>query len=165
MARLPRCLIGLMGEISVLAFKMVCILQECHSFERTLFLFMPDLCKNNWVESNPKGETFHNISSDCCTMDLDRRHCVSVPSGLHGGERVRGSQSGDNHIPLQVHQRRLSKELRLQRRSTRQPARGGHPVRPQKSQRVWEEHHQPQTLQVSAATFCGYRHIHLIVKL
>lgn len=124
---------------------------------------MPDLCKNNWVESNLKGETFLNISSDCCTLDLNRRHCVP-PSGLHGGERVRGSKSGDNHIPLQVHQRRLSKELRLQRRSTRQPARGGHPVRPQKSQRVWEEHHQPPTLQVSSATFCGYRLVHLIVK-
>lgn len=65
-----------MGEISVLAFKMVCILQECHSFERTLFLFMPNLCKNNYVESNLKGETFPNISSECCTMDLNRRHCV-----------------------------------------------------------------------------------------
>lgn len=55
---------------------MVCILQECHSFERTPFLFMANLCKNNYVDSNLKGETFPNISSDCCTMVLNRRHCV-----------------------------------------------------------------------------------------
>lgn len=61
---------------------------------------------------------------------------------------MRGSKSRDHHIPLQVHQRCLSEELRLQRCPSRQPARGRHPVGTQEGPRVREEHHQPQTLQV-----------------
>ena len=41
---------------------------------------------------------------------------LSGATGLHGGEGGGGRPlAGDHHLPLQVHPRRLSKELRLQR--------------------------------------------------
>lgn len=81
---------------------------------------------------------------------------LSSPSGLYGGEWMWGSKSRDHHVPLQIHQWRLSKELRLQRRSTGQPAGRGHPVRSQEGERIREEHPQPQTLQVCTYIFCCY---------
>lgn len=67
---------------------------------------------------------------------------------MHGGKRMRGSKSRDHHFPLQVHRWRMSKKLRVQRRSTRQPPRGSHPVWTQEGPRIWEEHRQPPIVQV-----------------
>ena len=52
---------------------------------------------------------------------------LSGVTGLHGGEGGGGRPlAGDHHLPLQVHPRRLSKELRLQRCSSGQHSwRGG----------------------------------------
>ena len=45
---------------------------------------------------------------------------------MYGGERERRRpDAGDHHLPLQVHPRRLSKELRFQRRAARQHPRPG----------------------------------------
>lgn len=109
-----------------------------------MFAVITSLVTNWWFARFRNFRKIPSTVASCVPPEVT----VVSPSGLYGGERVWRSKSRNDNVPLQVHQWCVSKELWLQCCSTGQPARRGHPVRSQKGKRVWEEHHQPPSLQV-----------------